>query len=242
MNQEPTEKKIADFIECDTCRAKPGMPILCNGCLHNRNLIEDLKAMLSLSPKTEKASWPVCPECQFELRPDAPLYGGHQKDCSKAESKTGKCCEKCERVATMTIGKGKGTFMAHACSNPRCDCHNPESKTSDEVVESKRRILELAFPAGKWNKDEIAKEIDALVARVKKDEMKTWWDSQWEAGLIRRKKEGALEVLRDLEGMIPNLIIPIPKNQPLAHTQGRNYANNEVRILIASLRASIEEK
>lgn len=27
------------FIECDTCRAKPGSPILCSGCLHNRDVI-----------------------------------------------------------------------------------------------------------------------------------------------------------------------------------------------------------
>lgn len=27
------------FIECDTCRAKPGSPTLCWGCLHNRQLI-----------------------------------------------------------------------------------------------------------------------------------------------------------------------------------------------------------
>lgn len=27
------------FIECDTCRAKPGSPALCAGCLHNRRVI-----------------------------------------------------------------------------------------------------------------------------------------------------------------------------------------------------------
>jgi len=25
------------FRECDTCRAKPGTPILCEGCLNNRS-------------------------------------------------------------------------------------------------------------------------------------------------------------------------------------------------------------
>lgn len=24
------------FVECDTCRAKPGTPTLCNGCINNR--------------------------------------------------------------------------------------------------------------------------------------------------------------------------------------------------------------
>lgn len=32
-------------------------------------------------------SWPVCEICQFELRPNAPFYGGHQKDCPRADSK-----------------------------------------------------------------------------------------------------------------------------------------------------------
>jgi len=27
------------FVECDTCKAKPGTPTLCNGCLTNRNTI-----------------------------------------------------------------------------------------------------------------------------------------------------------------------------------------------------------
>ncbi len=27
------------FMECDTCRKKPGSPELCKGCLHNRELI-----------------------------------------------------------------------------------------------------------------------------------------------------------------------------------------------------------
>lgn len=31
-----------EFMECDTCRAKAGSPTLCQGCLHNRTLIEKL--------------------------------------------------------------------------------------------------------------------------------------------------------------------------------------------------------
>lgn len=31
------------FIECDTCRVKPGSPELCWGCFHNRMLISKLK-------------------------------------------------------------------------------------------------------------------------------------------------------------------------------------------------------
>jgi len=32
-----------EFMECDTCRAKPGSPYLCVGCLHNREVINNLK-------------------------------------------------------------------------------------------------------------------------------------------------------------------------------------------------------
>jgi hypothetical protein len=35
-----------EFMECDTCRAKPGMPDLCHGCLHNREVIFELKRKL----------------------------------------------------------------------------------------------------------------------------------------------------------------------------------------------------
>lgn len=32
-----------NFRECDSCAVKPGTPILCNGCIHNRALIGRLK-------------------------------------------------------------------------------------------------------------------------------------------------------------------------------------------------------
>lgn len=32
-------------MECDTCRAKAGSPILCQGCLHNRELISNLRGL-----------------------------------------------------------------------------------------------------------------------------------------------------------------------------------------------------
>ena len=34
---------VGEFIECDTCREKPGSPTLCQGCLHNREVIGELK-------------------------------------------------------------------------------------------------------------------------------------------------------------------------------------------------------
>jgi hypothetical protein len=33
------EINLLDFHECDTCKAKPGSPYLCNGCLQNRQAI-----------------------------------------------------------------------------------------------------------------------------------------------------------------------------------------------------------
>ena len=35
------------FMECDTCRAKPGSPQLCAGCIHNRRMIGNLKSALA---------------------------------------------------------------------------------------------------------------------------------------------------------------------------------------------------
>jgi len=32
------------FQECDTCKAKPGSPTLCEGCLHNRQAISLLES------------------------------------------------------------------------------------------------------------------------------------------------------------------------------------------------------
>lgn len=34
------------FLECDTCREKPGSPQLCDGFLHNRTAIERLREMV----------------------------------------------------------------------------------------------------------------------------------------------------------------------------------------------------
>ena len=35
------------FKDCDSCASKPGSPILCSGCLHNRTVISNLKAALN---------------------------------------------------------------------------------------------------------------------------------------------------------------------------------------------------
>lgn len=38
------EVREIEFTECDTCRAKPGSPVLCRGCVLNRMAIERLKS------------------------------------------------------------------------------------------------------------------------------------------------------------------------------------------------------
>lgn len=44
-SSEPKEVQTTEqweFMECDTCRAKAGTPVLCRGCLHNRDIISRL--------------------------------------------------------------------------------------------------------------------------------------------------------------------------------------------------------
>ncbi len=38
------------FMECKECAAKSGSPILCESCLHNRDLVCDLQGRPSPSP------------------------------------------------------------------------------------------------------------------------------------------------------------------------------------------------
>ena len=46
------------FIECDTCHKKLGSPVLCDGCLSNRDLIEALKKQIA---ELEKSARPLDP-------------------------------------------------------------------------------------------------------------------------------------------------------------------------------------
>lgn len=51
VNQAPETYDLTalindEFMECDTCRAKPGSPRLCDGCLHNRRAMTDMQARL----------------------------------------------------------------------------------------------------------------------------------------------------------------------------------------------------
>lgn len=49
-----TQLLALEFRECDTCRAKPGTPLLCDGCLHNRLVIAELRKHFS-APVSESS-------------------------------------------------------------------------------------------------------------------------------------------------------------------------------------------
>ncbi len=40
-----------EFQECPTCEAKPGMPMLCESCIHNGDVIHELKDKLRTKSK-----------------------------------------------------------------------------------------------------------------------------------------------------------------------------------------------
>lgn len=45
--KDPEGFYTEDFLECETCNAKPGSPPLCRPCLNNRRLIEKYKVVAS---------------------------------------------------------------------------------------------------------------------------------------------------------------------------------------------------
>lgn len=46
-----------EFWECEDCSAKPGTPVLCKGCLHNRAAISELKRLLTLLREEVESAW-----------------------------------------------------------------------------------------------------------------------------------------------------------------------------------------
>lgn len=43
-----------EFVECDSCRSKPGSPQLCGGCRHNRAVISSFQR---LTPAPVAEAW-----------------------------------------------------------------------------------------------------------------------------------------------------------------------------------------
>lgn len=60
-----------DFMECDTCRAKPGTPVLCAGCLHNRAALG--KASMAFEVMMRRGWMAVkCPNGWMAAKPSGP--------------------------------------------------------------------------------------------------------------------------------------------------------------------------
>lgn len=61
---EPLNLEDCAFVECDSCRAKPGTPFLCNGCLRNRfrmtKLVSEIRRLHSITPEPVR---PICNYC-----------------------------------------------------------------------------------------------------------------------------------------------------------------------------------
>lgn len=68
-----------EFVECPTCRAKPGSPELCRECLERRELhgvLEELRRMpgLLLLPKIQRIIT-LCPTCKGTPDPECKEHG-----------------------------------------------------------------------------------------------------------------------------------------------------------------------
>lgn len=50
-----------DFVECDSCRAKPGSPTLCYGCLNNRDLINRRQSKPAQHTESWEKTWRELP-------------------------------------------------------------------------------------------------------------------------------------------------------------------------------------
>lgn len=46
------------FVECAACAAKSGFPVLCDSCLHNREVIRRLIAGNQPTPGGQTSNWP----------------------------------------------------------------------------------------------------------------------------------------------------------------------------------------
>lgn len=48
-----------EFVECDECKRKSGTPILCEGCIANRDAIESLKEKLRVAEGVSSKTQPM---------------------------------------------------------------------------------------------------------------------------------------------------------------------------------------
>lgn len=60
--------KDLEYQECASCAAKPGAPELCPACLHNRVVVEALKAKIEIV-EAERDAWKICYEIYAGVKP-----------------------------------------------------------------------------------------------------------------------------------------------------------------------------
>lgn len=94
MTHPPIQPKSEEitFMECDTCRAKPGMPTLCSGCLHNRAIISNIQQVNRLFDnlsKTNEKSIPFIPREEEKKHAHAGIPAGNCDICIKKGYHTG---------------------------------------------------------------------------------------------------------------------------------------------------------
>ena len=66
------------FIECPTCRAKPGTPQLCRECLERRELhcvVEQIRGHTPFFSWTIARLVQICSYCDGTPNPDCPEHG-----------------------------------------------------------------------------------------------------------------------------------------------------------------------
>lgn len=56
------EPEHLEFMECEDCRKKPGVATLCAGCLHNRQVIEQLTKKVAVQRLENLVE---CPSCKY---------------------------------------------------------------------------------------------------------------------------------------------------------------------------------
>lgn len=173
--------------------------------------------------------------CWDTIEVDEGINGqeGHEKHLA--------CCICRKRPELVIVPSGRIDYCSACKTDHGYDCpkDKPESKTLDEVdsvIEECMRVFgERAFQGSyAAPREAFSKILTALVARVREESSMKLSLVEWKKG----QKVGALAVLADLEGELPN---KWPKKTP-SFQMGYDDALSKVRTVIASLRASLGEK
>jgi hypothetical protein len=69
-----------EFTECPTCAAKSGLPTLCNSCLKNRNIIENLTLKLNPRKSDDKLKTLIISARKLAVEADCYACGEGDRD------------------------------------------------------------------------------------------------------------------------------------------------------------------